>query len=433
MNVDIPCLPGYYVSIKKDTKKIEIFNNINNIQNINKNNYILIEYSIIELLKTVWVLSKYYLEEYILFLPKSTELNSIIYKFNAEYIIDKEYYLLDIPFIESSIENFNNLSLKKEEKKKNLLIFSGDILHSLSMNNKKRVSTILNYPFKRVFLYNNIFIPILYPKFKNNNINFEYIITDTITLQFLNELPKDKKCVLFTDSPKKINVPGLYINDYSNDYSLIIIKIKNVDPIIRITNCLCKGVPIYIDEYSMDLIDSFQRVNEIIKFKDSQSQFDSYEECVNNINNKEIILASEEYYLINPSNKILSLDLSNLTRQDLSVIRNIVISFFLKNDIIIKTCQMATPSNNILRSKKLNSLANKVNSSDYLCNVTCEVFRDYSIGVVLWTELFSDKKQFDISLLKGNTYIYQKTNGKWTYSYSLHSEYSEYPECSGTG
>ena len=86
-------------------------------------------------------------------------------------------------------------------------------------------------------------------------------------------------------------------------------------------------------------------------------------------------------------------------------------------DIEIKTCQLAAPCSPIDRSRKLNSLANKISSFDYRCDCTCEIFKDYSIGVIIWNETFANRKSLNLKLLKGTNYIYQTTYNKWKYTF----------------
>ena len=71
----------------------------------------------------------------------------------------------------------------------------------------------------------------------------------------------------------------------------------------------------------------------------------------------------------------------------------------------------ANPINN---SIALNSLSNKISSYDYRCDVTCEIFRDYTIGVIVWNEMFADRKQ--LKLVKNQTFVHQTTSGTWKFT-----------------
>ena len=112
------------------------------------------------------------------------------------------------------------------------------------------------------------------------------------------------------------------------------------------------------------------------------------------------------------------MDLSNLSKKDYETIRN-YIKLTISNllNIYIKLCQITTPSSPTNRKQKLNSLSNKINSLDYFTELTCELFKDYTIGIVIWSDFFSNKESFDKKLLKGNIYIYQNTNGSWKFSF----------------
>ena len=87
-----------------------------------------------------------------------------------------------------------------------------------------------------------------------------------------------------------------------------------------------------------------------------------------------------------------------------------------KMDLDIKTCQLSSPCSPKDRSKKLNSLSNKISSYDYRCDVTCEIFKDFTIGVILWNETFSNRKTMEIEKLKNQVFIHQTTSGTWKYT-----------------
>ena len=110
--------------------------------------------------------------------------------------------------------------------------------------------------------------------------------------------------------------------------------------------------------------------------------------------------------------------MSSLTKREYDAIRNFVKVKLINKLIIddVKTCQLSTPCSPRDRSKKLNSLSVKINNCEHRCSVTCEIFRDYTIGVVLWNETFSNRKSLDIEQLKNEIYIYQTTSGTWKYT-----------------
>jgi hypothetical protein len=149
--------------------------------------------------------------------------------------------------------------------------------------------------------------------------------------------------------------------------------------------------------------------------KDS-ADFESYSELVDSLDkSQEIVLASDDYYTVNyPDN---SIDLKNLQKKDYDRIREFVKVYLLnKYDLEVKTVQLAAPCSPRDRSRKLNSLANKISSFDYRCNVTIEIFKDYTIGIVIWNETFANRKALNLKLLKNCGYVYQTTYNKWKYT-----------------
>ena len=86
------------------------------------------------------------------------------------------------------------------------------------------------------------------------------------------------------------------------------------------------------------------------------------------------------------------------------------------HSIEVNTCQLSAPCSPKDRSKKLNSLSNKISSFDYRCDVTCEIFKDYTIGIIIWNETFANRKTLNLKMLKGCGYVYQTTYVKWSYT-----------------
>jgi len=187
--------------------------------------------------------------------------------------------------------------------------------------------------------------------------------------------------------------------------------LEDLDLISFVKNC--NGSHVYIESSSNEYIEkvlSQQYFNKIVA-KDSKSTF----ETVQSIKIENLIVASEEYYCFTSPESIQKMDLRNLTKKDYDTIRNFIkLKLINKFDLDIKTCQLSTPCSPKDRSRKLNSLSNKISSVDYRCDVTCEIFKDYSIGVVVWNETFTSKEP--IVCLKNETYVYQKTQGKWKYT-----------------
>jgi hypothetical protein len=155
---------------------------------------------------------------------------------------------------------------------------------------------------------------------------------------------------------------------------------------------------------------------ERVVIKDSV-EYDSYAELARDTETSSATVASEGHYVFESSPTIKEFDLKNLKKSQYDVIRNFVkLRLLSKLDMEIKTCQLSSPSSPRDRSKKLNSLSNKISSYDYRCEITCEIFKDYSIGVVVWNEMFSDRKTMNPVVLKNQTFIYQTTSGKWKYT-----------------
>jgi hypothetical protein len=182
-----------------------------------------------------------------------------------------------------------------------------------------------------------------------------------------------------------------------------------------------RSIEIYLDSTCIDNVEKCLKdlytTSHIPRtvIKDSQD-FESYSELVDSLNqSQEIVLASDDYYKINyPDN---SIDLKNLQKKDYDRIRDYVKIYLLnKYDLEIKTCQLAAVCSPKDRSRKLNSLANKISSYDYRCDCTIEIFKDYTIGIVLWSETFANRKTLNLKLLKGCGYVYQTTYGKWKYT-----------------
>jgi hypothetical protein len=162
------------------------------------------------------------------------------------------------------------------------------------------------------------------------------------------------------------------------------------------------------------LLESLQTEETVerLTVKDS-IEFENYDELAVEV--PDGVIVSEGYYRFDPPKNIKQLDLRNLSKKDYDLIRSFVKTKLVSRlDLDVKTCQLASPCSPRDRAKKLNSLANKISSYDYRCNVNCQIFSDYSVGVVIWNETFSDRK--DLNVEKDQSFIYQTTNGKWKYT-----------------
>ena len=156
------------------------------------------------------------------------------------------------------------------------------------------------------------------------------------------------------------------------------------------------------------------KIKERFVYKDSV-EYPTYKELIKDLSDTDPVVVSEAYYNFDTSEPIKQMDLYNLSKKDYDTIRYYVkIKLNGKFDIDVKTCQLSAPCSPKDRSKKLNSLSNKISSYDYRCEVTCEIFRDYTIGVILWNEMFADRKP--LKMIKGSLFVHQTTNGSWKFT-----------------
>jgi len=209
----------------------------------------------------------------------------------------------------------------------------------------------------------------------------------------------------------------------TNNYDVYILFLpKIMDPVhsLNFLKFIGNGTPeILMDESNVrNICRSLKILNQTVGkkvvIKDSE-EYSSYEELIG-LSKENNILASDWYYSITINNiSIKNMDLSNLKMSDYSIIRNYVKQQLSnKFNIDVNTCQLISPSHPIARYKKLNSLSNKISSIDYRCDCACQIFKNYTIGVVVWNETFSQKKE--IKLNQGDIFIYQTTKGTWKYT-----------------
>lgn len=222
-----------------------------------------------------------------------------------------------------------------------------------------------------------------------------------------------------------------------NDYNVFIIStpliFDSVDLICYLNLILQKSpyIEVYLDSSKMkNIIKNIKKITSVptksgssgnsLKFKDSVVEYVSYKECLHETGCDSSVQVTDYYFKLEPNllpNNITKINLSNVTKEDYSVIRNHV-KFYLENEIssTFGTCQLTTPSSPRDRYKKLNSLSTKISSYDYRCEVTCEIFNDHSIGIIVWNEQFANKKSNFSDICVGDSFIYQTTSGKWKYS-----------------
>ena len=264
-----------------------------------------------------------------------------------------------------------------------------------------------------------------------------------LEVKVLKEIEKELNSMEVSTSRVDNDSSDVVINSIKNsviihNYDVYIFFLpKIMDPVesVNFLKFIGNGNPeILMDESNVKNISrSLKILNESVGkkvvIKDSE-EYSSYEELIGVSGESTIhnILASEYYYSItvpegsqNPKGSqnnnisIKNMDLSNLKMSDYSIIRNYVKQQLSnKFNIDVNTCQLISPSHPIARYKKLNSLSNKISSIDYRCDCACQIFKNYTIGVVVWNESFSQKKE--IQLNQGDIFIYQTTKGTWKYT-----------------
>jgi len=264
-----------------------------------------------------------------------------------------------------------------------------------------------------------------------------------LEVKVLKQIEKELNLMEITTSRVDNDSSNVVINSIKNsiiihNYDVYIFFLPKIMDPVESVNFLKfignKNPEILMDESNVrDITKCLKILNESIEkkvvIKDSE-EYSSYEELIG-LSNGSNILASDWYYSItvpealrgsqnpkalrgsqNNNISITEMDLSNLKMSDYSIIRNYVKQQLNnKFNIDVKTCQLISPSHPIARYKKLNSLSNKISSVDYRCDCACQIFKNYTIGVVVWNETFSQKKE--IKLNKGDVFIYQTTKGTW--------------------
>jgi hypothetical protein len=432
------------------------------------------EYNLLDtslMLSLVWIYEYYYNYNTILFLPIKTDPEFLTH-FNETIVKNEDYYLHDfvltdlesiehfeapsgtkIPLITffgsadilfDNLESFNKRRLQtqfKKIQKKNVFsfIFSGTTLHQIdcladmkrnvlsrkickdfenivkscflvdlldpdeetySLNEETFIETIKSFENKRVYLGLNVSIVQLK--------RIEAVLLEAGLTVSRKDNPDTQVVINSSKTSKETFL--------KNKYSVYILIFENITNPVDILSYLR---PCIVD-HQCDIYFDSSRIKNIEKsvakltanviprtvIKDSQEYFD-YDKCT--AMHEEPIVISD-YYTFDASTAIQKMNLSNLSKNDYDVIRNFVKFSLSKIDIETRTCQLTTPCSPKDRRNKLNSLSNKISSVNYRCDVTCEIFKDYSIGVIVWDEMFRSKT---IKVEKGKVYVYQTTNGNW--------------------
>jgi hypothetical protein len=396
-------------------------------------------------------------------------LNKNVIVFIPKYLNNYFYELinsLEITVHNESMESLEKLKFNKNDKV--IFVYSHVIFNDLSNINKRRLNTILSAGLKKgviqilsPVLLNYLSIEVLTnvktlltekPDINFNNwtnfvsfMDFDEESICQIVKEYSNNNKRVYMCLnlevkVLKEIEKELNSMGVSTSRVDNDSSNVVINSikdsiitnnydvyilflpKIMDPVhsLNFLKFIGNGTPeILMDESNVrNICRSLKILNQTVGkkvvIKDSE-EYSSYEELIG-LSKENNILASDWYYSITINNiSIKNMDLSNLKMSDYSIIRNYVKQQLSnKFNIDVNTCQLISPSHPIARYKKLNSLSNKISSTDYRCDCACQIFKNYTIGVVVWNETFSQKKE--IKLNQGDIFIYQTTKGTWKYT-----------------
>jgi len=413
-----------------------------------------------------WIYKYYFDEKFLLFFPKNVNIHESLSHFN-EFVGD--FPLSQEEICHCTLETIENIS----PVVKVIIYGFGDfIFNELCILNKRRINTRLKALKCKIHVLSYTSLKCLelvaFDAFELNFINnfptfqFEYI-------DFLDSEPEvfNENIISFADFIAENKTRSIYIsmnihiskilllekllkerqinvsrkeNGESNviinlskttektflkqRYDIYIFITQNFDYPLDILHYLKESVHaqavVYIDSTKIKNINmSLKKIAtddfpERLVIKDSK-EFDSYELLSKEIDTTNSVIVSDNYYNFEAPDSLQKLNLSNLTKKDYELVRNYVkIRLTGKLDLEIKTCQMSAPCSPKDRSKKLNSLSNKLSSYDYRCDVTCEIFKDYTIGVIIWNEIFANRKSLNV--LKNQIFVHQTTSGKWKYT-----------------
>jgi len=412
-----------------------------------------------------WIYKYYFDESIVLFLPKCVNINETLTKFNES--------AGDFPLTQEEICYCTLETIETNFNCKVVIYGFGDfIFNELVILNKRRINTrikglkckvhILSYTslksldlvafdcFEYLQLshfpyFNFEYIDFLDSEpeiYDSNIISFaDFIAEQTSSIYLSLNIHISKVLILekllkergvnCSRKEKDSSEPGVVINlskttektFLKNKYSIYIFITQNFDYPLDFLYYLKEIGPesvVYVDSSKIKNINISLKKIKMNDFPDrtvvkDSKEFESYNELVKEINVSESLVVSDSYYNFEAPVSLQKLDLNNLTKKDYDLIRNYVkLKLNGKLDLDIKTCQLSAPCSPKDRSKKLNSLSNKISSYDYRCDVTCEIFKDYTIGVIVWNETFANRKSLNV--LKNQTFIYQTTSGKWKYT-----------------
>ena len=401
-----------------------------------------------------WIYQNYFSKSIVLFVPKMVSMDSSI-KLTLEELENyspKKNEIVIFAYFELIIKDFNkrrlNTLIKNISKKNKVLIIS---YSSLKYTQLPFLDSFDFYELPKTrelsfILENSSLFDLIDPDIENYNSNLESFV------EFVREFKSEGKRVYISLNlcpAKLIQLESLLKaeelivsrkdSSESEDSDVVINSCKTTEKLFLsgkysvfilappIFEDPIELISFFKDLYNNDhevFIDSskIKNITQHIKIlgsiekrpviKDS-GEFDSYNDLKKEIHDP--TMASDSYYLFQCPDDLLKLDLGSLTKKEYDLIRNFVKNkLTIKHDIDVKTCQLAAPCSPKDRSKKLNSLSNKISSFDYRCDCTCEIFKDYTIGVIVWNDFFKNRKK--INILKNNVYIYQTTKGTWKYT-----------------
>lgn len=311
----------------------------------------------------------------------------------------------------SALETFYLHQLTKSDYLKNLNINSLDFLdhdpETFLSNVDSFIQLISDFHDKRVYISLSL------------NLNYLINIESRLNASGLNVLRREPVEMIpsfVVLNSCKTTQKTLLKHDYDVFIFILPPDLQDLDIMYYFKDIFLSSREIYVDTLNYDNIENSliaigKTTFNKIHAQDSRETFDTVE----SIKIENVIFASEEYYRFNSPEIVRNMDLRNLTKRDYDTIRNYVKSRLVeKFNIDVKTCQLSTPCSPRDRSRKLNSLSNKISSCDYRCHITCEIFKDFTIGVVVWSEIFTNREK--INCLKNETYVYQTTSGSWKYT-----------------
>jgi hypothetical protein len=387
-----------------------------------------------------WIYKYYFEESVTVVLPKIVQMSTLD-TFNE---LTGTFPLTPEEILTSSLECMENIKSKVV-----IYGFSDFIFNDLVVLNKRRVCTYLRSTKSKVHILGWSSLSVLdihvsvfeyYELGTQKDLDPNYIDFEDIE-EFVQE-NHDKKIYISVANPVKLTglqslldcsetetgQPGVVLQNsrvlhrgflkYNYDIYIFITKLIE-QPLDLFYYLKETGTgEVYFDaarvKSTTALLESLQTEETVerLTVKDS-IEFENYDDLAVEV--PDGVIVSEGYYRFDPPKNIKQLDLRNLSKRDYDLIRSFVKTKLVSRlDLDVKTCQLASPCSPRDRAKKLNSLANKISSYDYRCNVNCQIFSDYSIGVVIWNETFSDRKELNVE--KDQSFIYQTTNGKWKYT-----------------